>query len=197
MHLLQDFTSPKKFPLLYSLLIHPFIQSQFWETKRRAQGYTTLSPLKEQSKRSTSLLPKAACSSFNFNVMRTTYYYTLLNIICSISIYVYIHLYLPLGNQTRALQVFPQSSLSCTVTLTNTSRDISSKRSQNYNPNCAYWFFPCLTECSAVNIQTSLLWELFMNKNNLNTCIRYFPLWKIIICLCFHTFYAAIWDDEL
>lgn len=47
-------------------------------------------------------------------------------------------IHLPLGNQTRALHVFQQSTLSYRITLTNTSRDIISKRSQNYKPNCAY-----------------------------------------------------------
>lgn len=99
---------PKKLPLLYILLIHPFMQSQFWETNRRAWGFIMPLPLNEQSKRSTPLPPKPACSSVYFNVKRTTYYYTLLNI----AYYIYRCMYLcisQLRNQTRALHVFPQT----------------------------------------------------------------------------------------
>lgn len=99
---------PQEIPCALHLTDSSFYP-QFQKTNRRAWGYITLLPLKEWSKRSTSLPPKAACSSFNFNVMRTTYYYTVLNITYIVHLYMYIYVS-PTWKPDQGTSCFPTNS---------------------------------------------------------------------------------------
>lgn len=71
---MQDFTSPKKFPNLHSFIYPKSVSGN----KQRDMAFHHSFTIKTNTARDPSSFPPK--KAFNFNVMRITYYYTLLNI---------------------------------------------------------------------------------------------------------------------